>query len=175
MSARGGKGGEGAFPLKTIHAEYAEKAIERAERYRLLNWPEEAESICLDVLAADRDNQHALVVLVLALSDQLTQQSAAPRTRHAKKYIAKLSDPYQRAYLTGILHEREGRAQLARGFHGSSAYGAFREAMEFYEEAEKIKPEGNEEALLRYNSCVRTIERERLGPSGDEGPESMLE
>ena len=173
--AAGGKGQRALPALKSIHAEYAPKAIERAERYRLLNWPEEAESICLDVLRADPANQHAISVLVLALSDQLAQPGVTPRTRHAKEHIARLTDPYQRAYLTGILHEREGRAQLARGFHGSAAYAAFREAMDCYEDAEAIKPEGNEEALLRYNSCVRTIERERLEPSGDDGPESMLE
>jgi len=163
------------FTLKPIDEAYVTKAIEKAEHYRLLNWPEEAESICLDVLATDDDNQRAIGVLVLALSDLFSQPGAAPRVKQARAWVLKLSDAYQRTYLTGILHEREGRAHLARGFHGSFAYECFHDAMRWYESAEAIQPTGNQEAALRYNSCVRTIEREKLTPRDDDGAESMLE
>jgi hypothetical protein len=41
--------------------------------------------------------------------------------------------------------------------------------MDAYEEAEKIRPAGNDDALLRYNSCVRTIEHHGLVPHRDSG------
>ena len=66
------------FELKTLHAEALPRALEKAERYRLLNEPSEAESICLDVLAIDRDNQAALVTLLLALTDQFETAHRSP-------------------------------------------------------------------------------------------------
>src|ERR1700722_16262182 len=56
--------------FKPISPDAVPLALEKAERYRLLNEPAQAESICLDVLAVDPDNQRALVMLLLALSDQ---------------------------------------------------------------------------------------------------------
>jgi len=41
------------FELKTLSPESVPRALAKAERYRLLNEPVEAESICLDVLAVD--------------------------------------------------------------------------------------------------------------------------
>lgn len=163
------------FELKPIDESYLVKALEKAEHYRLLNWPEEAESICLDVLHTDDDNQRAIQVLVLALSDLFAQPGSAPRVKQAKGWVAKVQDAYLKTYLTGIIHEREGRAHLSRGFHGSFAYECFHDAMKWYQKAEALQPAGNQEAALRFNSCVRTIEREKLQPRDDEGPESMLE
>jgi hypothetical protein len=163
------------FALKPIDAAYVPKAVERAEHYRLLNWPAEAESICLDVLAADPDNQKALRTLVLALADQIMESGQAPRVAEAMQYVARLKDEYERTYLEGIVHEREGRAHLGRGTHGSFAYECFRDAMDCYERAEALAPAGNREAALRYNSCVRTIARERLTPLAPDAPEHMLE
>ena len=160
--------------FKPIDRTYVAKAIEKAEHYRLLNWPEEAESICHDILAVDPDNQKALHVLVLALSDQFLQQGANPRVKAAKQFVAKLIDDYTRSYMTGIIHEREGRAHLQRGFYASFAYESFRDAMHWYEKAQQIQPPGNQEAQLRYNSCLRTIQAERLMPREEE-PEQLLE
>jgi tetratricopeptide (TPR) repeat protein len=160
--------------LKPIEAGYLPRALEKAERYRLLNWPQEAESICLDVLAVDPDNQRAIEILVLALADQFLEQGRAPRTKQAREWVKKLDGAYERAYLSGIIHEREGRAHLTRGFDTSFAYESFRDAMECYEEAQAKAPPGNQEAVLRYNACVRTIERERLEPRDDD-PVALLE
>ncbi len=160
--------------LVPIDAAYVPGALEKAERYRLLNWPQEAESICLDVLAVDPDNQRAIEILVLALADQFLEQGRAPRAKQAKASVKKIVDEYERAYLSGIIHEREGRAHLTRGFDTSFAYESFRDAMECYQEAQRKAAPGNQEAVLRYNSCVRTIERERLEPR-DEDPVSLLE
>jgi hypothetical protein len=157
----------GAFELKKISPDGIPHALEKAERYRLLNDPQQAESICLDVLAVDGDNQDALRVLILSLTDQFTA-SAGGNAQDARKQISKLSDEYERAYYTGLVHERETRAYLERkNVVRSAAYDGFRQAMEWYERAEELRPPGNVDAVLRWNSCVRAIERERLEPEPD--------
>jgi hypothetical protein len=44
----------------------------------------------------------------------------------------------------------------------------------WFERAAAIRPEAEDEALLRWNSCVRTIRRNSLEPRAHE-PESLLE
>jgi hypothetical protein len=157
------------FQLKHISADGIPYAMERAERYRLLNDPAQAESICHDVLAVDADNQDALRCIILSLTDQFSASGAANAAREARAYIVKLSDEYERAYYNGVVHERETRAFLHRkNVVRSAAYNGFRHAMEWYERAEALRPPGNVDAVLRWNSCVRAIERERLEPAGDE-------
>lgn len=162
------------FELKKISPDGIPHALEKAERYRLLNDPQQAESICWDVLAVDGDNQDALRVLILSLTDQFTS-SAGGNAQDARKQISKLSDEYERAYYTGLVHERETRAYLERkNVVRSAAYDGFRQAMEWYERAEELRPPGNVDAVLRWNSCVRAIERERLEPD-PEGREAELD
>jgi hypothetical protein len=153
--------------LKLISKEAIAKAIERAEHYRLLNDPEQAESICLDVLAAEPDSQRALRVLVLAMTDQFGSGRGASSVQKAREYVTRLSDEYERAYYAGLVCERQARAYLAR-MAGSTAYEPFREAMEWYAKAERVRPPGNDDPILRWNSCVRTIRRERLEPRREE-------
>ena len=153
------------FQLKTISADGIPHALEKAERYRLLNDPAQAESICRDILAVDADNQEALRVLILTLTDQFGAHGAGHAAREARNYIIQLEDEYERAYYTGIVFERETRAYLARkNVVRSAAYDGFRHAMEWYERAEHLRPPGNVDAVLRWNSCVRAIEREQLEP-----------
>ena len=146
--------------LKPLSRQAIARALERAERYRLLNEPVEAESICLDVLAADPGNQSARVMMILALTEQLDEGDAriAPR---AQALLKDLHDEYERVYFSGIVAERRAKAQLRRGGPGSgyTAYEGFREAMGFFEKAEKIRPAGNDDALLRWNTCARILER----------------
>jgi hypothetical protein len=157
------------FELKRISVEGISHALDKAERYRLLNDPVQAESICHDVLAVDPDNQDALHCLILSLTDQFSAAGAANAAREARSCIAKLPDEYERAYYSGLVHERETRAFLHRkNVVRSAAYDGFRHAMEWYERAEALRPPGNEDAILRWNSCVRAIERERLAPADDE-------
>ena len=155
------------FDLKPISAAGVPSAIERAERYRLLNDPEQAESICLDVLEVDPSNQRALVVLILAITDQIRDGEASPNKAHA--YVAKLETEYHRNYFGGLIRERHARALLGRGPSRVFAYDAFREAMDLYEKAASLRPEGEDEAILRWNACVRTIRRGKLRPRPDEG------
>jgi hypothetical protein len=156
------------FQLKNISADGIPHALEKAERYRLLNDPAQAESICHDILAVDADNQGALRCLVLSLTDQF-EGGSGHTAREARTYIVKLVDEYERAYYSGLVHERETRAFLHRkNAVRSAAYDGFRHAMEWYERAEALRPPGNVDAVLRWNSCVRAIERERLEPARDE-------
>jgi len=54
------------FQIKPLSKENIPAALEKAERYRLLNEPMPTESICLDILEADPENQKAIVTLLLA-------------------------------------------------------------------------------------------------------------
>jgi tetratricopeptide (TPR) repeat protein len=146
--------------LKPLSRQAISRALEKAERYRLLNEPVEAESICLDVLATDPGNQLALVMMLLALTEQFEEGGARVATR-AQEVLKDLRDEYERAYYSGIVSERRAKAQLKRGGPGSgyTAYESFREAMSFYEKAEKLSPAGNDDAVLRWNTCARILER----------------
>jgi len=162
--------------LKAIEPAGIPHALEKAERYRLLNDPAQAESICRDVLAVDAKHQNALRMLILALTDQFGLPSGAHAPREARTLVATLADEYDRVYFTGIIFERETRAYLERkNVVRSAAYEGFRHAMEWYERAEQLRPHDTD-AVLRWNSCVRAIERERLEPeTRDSSAELPLE
>src|SRR5262245_31851578 len=102
------------FELKPISKEAIPRALARAERYRLLNEPQEAESICRDVVAADPDNQEALVMLLLALTDQFGRGSEVTITR-AREVLTLLHGEFEQAYYDGVIAERWGKAQLRMG------------------------------------------------------------
>jgi hypothetical protein len=146
--------------LKPITREGIPAALQKAERYRLLNESWAAESICLDVLEIDANNQEALVALLLSITDQFSED-LAESVRRAREVLPKLTDEYERAYYSGIICERRARAQLHRGSLGSADVAAewFREAMRWYEEAEAMRPHGNDESILRWNTCVRMLGR----------------
>jgi hypothetical protein len=159
------------FELKRITAKGLDAAVARAEHYRLLNQPRLAQSICFDVLEVDPDNQNALVALVLAMSDEFAAGSASPNG--ARGHTAKLTDEYQRHYYNGIIAAREGRALMGRGPAAALAYHAFRDAMDHYEKAEALRPEGNDDAILRWNACVRTIRDANLRPPPPDEPQLL--
>ena len=162
-----------SFELKALPRDGIKHALEKAERYRLLNDPAQAESICRDVLAIEPAHQDALRVLILALTDQFGS-AAATAAREAREHVRELRDEYERAYYTGIVYERETRAYLARkNVVRSAAYDGFRHAMEHYERAGELRA-GDVDAVLRWNSGARAIERERLEPEVA-GPELPLE
>jgi tetratricopeptide (TPR) repeat protein len=163
------------FELKPIARESIPRALERAERYRLLNEPREAESICLDVLEIEPENQSALQCLLLALTDQFAS-GVGQMLDQAKKILPRLG-PYEQKYYSGIISERFARQQLHSGHPGAkySAYAHLIEALEFYEDADALAPEGNDDAILRHNTCVRTIRWHRLVAPHPDGPELPLE
>ena len=146
--------------LKPITREGIPAALQKAERYRLLNDSSAAESICLDVLEIEPANQQALVMLLLAITDQFGDE-LSEGVRRARDVLPRLADEYKRAYYAGIICERRGRAQLHRSALGSAEVAAdwLHEAMRWYEKAEAIRPAGNDEAILRWNTCVRLLGR----------------
>jgi hypothetical protein len=163
--------------LKSLSKEAVPAALEKARQYRLLNEPVEAESICLDVLEADPDNQQALIIMMLALTDQF-ESELNPAFGNARELINRVCDGYCKSYYSGIIFERRAKAHLSRGGPGSDAlaYNWFQQAMEAYEEASKSRPAGNEEAILRYNTCARILlSHPELKPGYDVPEEHMLE
>lgn len=151
------------FELKSLHKEAVAAALEKAMHYRLLNEPGAAESICLDILQIEPDNQEALVTLVLAMSDRFARDYAIGDSQ-IQDYLSRIEDDYERTYYTGIIYERRAKAVLARGKPGSesTAYEFFRQAMNWFERAEAIRPQDNDDAILRWNGCARIIIRNKL-------------
>jgi hypothetical protein len=163
------------FQLKTLSPDAVAPALARAERYRLLNEPGEAQSICLDALEVQPDNQAALTTLLLALTEQFDNDMSC--VADAWTTVARLSGDYERAYYSGIVYERRAKARLRHGTPGCGpqAYEWLRDAMSWYERAEAIRPAGNDDALLRWNACARLIMRDHhLVPSPDERAEPIL-
>lgn len=149
--------------LKRISKEAIPRAVQKAERYRLLNQSWATESICLDILEVDPTNQPVLVMLLLAITDQFGAESRE-LARRAREVLARITDPYQKAYYAGIIDERLGHAQLAQGImHAEAmAYESLKDAMDAFEQAEQLRQPGNDDAILRWNTCVRTLQRLRL-------------
>jgi hypothetical protein len=149
--------------LKQISREAIPRAVQKAERYRLLNQSWATESICLDILEVDAANQPVIVMLLLALTDQFAAETFE-LTRRARALLGRITDPYQRAYYEGIIHERLAHAQLAHtALQGEAmAYESLRAAMDAFERAEPLRAPGNDDAILRWNTCARTLERLRL-------------
>jgi hypothetical protein len=149
--------------LKSLHKEALPAALEKAERYRLLNEPGEAESICLDILNVDPENEQALITLLLALTDRFEKGYGVSDTQ-TKELLTRMKSDYDRAYYSGIVAERRAKMKLRQNLPGCrfQAYDLFREAMNWFEKAEAIRPPGNDDAILRWNTCARIIGRNNL-------------
>jgi hypothetical protein len=164
------------FELKPLSKDAIPTALAKAERYRLLNDPTEAESICLDILQVEPDHQQALVMLVLALTEQFAE-GAPDLPRRARDVVNRLASEYEREYYRGIICERRAKAilQRPRSGYGPMAYEWLSEAMQAYERAEAIRPPGNDDAILRWNTCARTLNgNPRIKPRGDEALEPLM-
>ena len=145
------------YELKRISSAGIPEAIAKAGLYRSLNEPEEAESICSDILAIEAQHQLALRLLGLALTDQFTG-GASDRYREAEQSFRQLNDPYERLYYAGILYERRAKAQLNAGLPPHTLRPLFEQALRSFAEAERVRPAGNDDAILRWNRCVRLLQ-----------------
>ena len=143
--------------LKPLSKAGIAEAISKVEVYRYLNEPGEAESICRDILATDPNNQQALRLLGLAITDQFTGETS-DRYGESESVFRGLTSEYERIYHLGILRERKAKAQLRASRPPHTILPIFEEAMKCFEEAEKIKPPNNDDAILRWNRCVRLLE-----------------
>ena len=165
------------FNLKPIDASAIPAALQKAERYRLLNEPWQAESICEDILAVDPLHQQALITLLLALTDQFGR-GLEGRVRDAQGILSRIQGEYEKAYYAGIIAERQGNFQLRKRVPGSGygAYDLLKQAMTHYERAEQLSPPGNQSATLRWNTCARRLMRNpTLQPRDQEEFEPSLE
>jgi hypothetical protein len=147
------------FTLKPLSKNAIPSALAKAERYRLLNEPGQAESICLDVLRIDPDNADARAILLLSITDQFPHDMAATLVARATELALEFSGAYERAYYDGIVRERRARAVLQGYKYGAAAAATewLREAMECYERAEAVRPAHNDDAVLRWNACARML------------------
>ena len=163
------------FELKPLSRTAIPAALEKAQLYRLLSEPWQAESICEDILRVDPRNQTALITLLLAITDQFPVHISSGRAREA---LSRINGEYERAYYAGIISERSARARMRQGLPGANfkAYDEFTEAMRSYERAEPLRPEGNDDAVLRWNTCARTLSTNHdLRPQPEEIPEPVLD
>ena len=164
------------FQIKPISKESIPKALEKAERYRLLNEPMLAESICLDILDIEPDNKEAIVIILLAITDQFGS-STSDNMNRAKELLSQFPNEYDRQYYSGLICERLGKAKLNKRMTdgGFVAYEWLRDAMDHYEKAEELRPPGKDDAILRWNTCARLIMRNNLKPNDDNYFEPPLE
>ncbi len=155
---------------KPIHRESIPRALAKAERYRLLNEPSQAESICRDVLLVDATNQAALVSLILALTDMFGARRINPDD--ARSLVQRLESEFDRLYYSGVVEERSARALLLARHSPPDVHARLQSAMQNFDQAQQHAPPGNDDAILRWNACVRFINAMRLGdaPSEDRDP-----
>ncbi|HTL11276.1 MAG TPA: hypothetical protein VL588_02230 [Bdellovibrionota bacterium] len=167
---------EPKLELKPLSKEAVPSALGKAERYRLLNEPAAAESICLDILRVEPGHQQALITLLLALTDQFGKGYSVNLSQ-PRELLSRLEGEYAKAYYAGIICERWAKSMLHEGGPGTkhAAYGWFHEAMGWYEKAVRAHPSGNEDAVLRWNSCLRSIQRHRLTADNDGHSQPILE
>ncbi len=163
--------------LKRLSPEAIPAALDKAHHYRLLNEPTEAQSICLDVLEVEPGNQRALVELLLSWTDRFDRDGGR-FVGAARETVTRLESEYARAYYCGIVLERWAKAKLRRGGIGASAgaHDLLRQAMAKFDEAARLRAPGEDEALLRFNTCARLLdERNEIEMPAVDPREQMLE
>lgn len=162
------------FTLKPISHDSVDGALAKAERYRLLNEPNEAESICRDILQVDPGNREARVSAILAVTDQMHEDNTV--FSNALNLISGLDSEYDRDYYSGIAWERRAKAyyRAANMGSGRQVYDWLVKALGLFDRAADLRPSGNDDAILRWNACVRFLERHKeLQPGRDEIPEPV--
>jgi len=146
------------FELKALSRDAISGAMAEAERCRLLGEPFQAESICRDILAIDPANQEALIMLLLALTEQFDK---GINMHEPFEVLNRIAGPYERAYYLGIVHERRALSLFRHtDFHsGQAVHSLLLQAMTDYERAEALRTTGNDDAVLRWNACARFLRR----------------
>lgn len=146
------------FELKRLTPEGVPGALDKARQYRLLNEPGTAESICRDILQVDPAHHDGRILLLLSLTDQFVR-GIAGRYEEALAVAQGLEDGYEQAYYTGIVEERRAKAHHRADTPGSGAVARqwFRRAMQSFEQAARLRPPGDDSAILRWNGCARRL------------------
>ena len=162
--------------LKTLGADQVSSALAAAEQCRAGGEAETAESICTDILEVDPGNARAIELLLWSRVDLLGEGRYGGVER-AQEALALVQSDFERHYLEGVICEQQARFLIGkRGRHSSRvAYDWFRHAMDAFEEAARIAPD-RPEASLRWNACLRSIERDRhCAPDLDDGEDHGIE
>jgi hypothetical protein len=163
--------------VKPLSRDAIASALAKAERYRLLNEAEEAESICEDILAVEPSHQPAIMMQILAITDQFRDHGVSGNLSRAQDLLPLLEEEYCRCYYGGIICERRAKAYLNQNGlqHGAAVYDWFREAMRLFERAESLRSAGNDDAVLRWNACVRALARHpHLRPAPEEERDPIM-
>ena len=144
-----------SWELKKLADKNLVAAITLAKHYRDLNQPDEAESICRDVLDVAPANVDALRTLGLALTDRFPTAWMS-LFDEACATFNKLPNEYERVYYVGVAWERYAKAQLEAG-RAHNAIHAFEEALARFEEAAGLAAKDDPAPILHYNHCVRAL------------------
>ena len=162
------------FTLKPISHDSVDGALAKAERYRLLNEPHEAESICRDILEIDPANRQARISLILALTDEIPRRTEGVCQSHGA--VSSLESAYDRAYYSGIAWERRAKAVVTTAAQDPAAIstsGLPRRCC--FRGSGAPRPAGNDDAILRWNTCVRFLESHKdIGPKMEEVSDPIL-
>lgn len=145
--------------LKKISLDAVTHALELGERYRLLGEPDQATSICRDVLIVDPNNQTARRMLLLALTDQFARTKGGGTQHEAEMIAESLDSDYDRHYYLGVVFERWGRSLHMRAAPSHVAGDWISKAMAEYEKAAAHRAGDDDSALLRWNACARLLDR----------------
>ncbi len=145
--------------LKPLKPEAFSAALDKARRYRLLNEPDEAESICHDILESTPYHQEALITLLLSLTDKFPQSGINPAFEQAQEIVPRLDNSYSKSYYLAVIFERRAKFHLKHGGFGTGtlAHHWFIKAMDAFSQALSEDDPKNQEAVLRWNSCARIL------------------
>ena len=91
------------------------------------------------------------------MTDQFTG-GTGDRYREVEETFARLADRYEGLYYTGLYYERRAKAQLRTGQTPHAVFPLFERALHCFSEAEKLRPAGNDDSILRWNRCVRLLQ-----------------
>ena len=113
--------------------------------------------------------------LILALTDQLDEDNSGFSS--AITMISGLISEYDRAYYSGIAWERRAKAYYRAATMGCAreVYDWLVKALDLFEKAEQLRSPGNDDTILRWNACVRFLDRHKeLQPKAEEVPEPVI-
>lgn len=164
--------------LKTLTRGAIPSALEMARQYRSIGEPDEAESICHDILAVDPENQDALITLILSLTDRFSDDGVADAFEKARETVNRLSDQYCKSYYSGIVFERRAKHHFRNGSPGSGrlAYDWYVKALFAFNDALSSCDPNNQDAALRWNACARFINgHPHLKPQDKSEPDMLLD
>ena len=155
------------FELKSISEQSIPDALAKVERYRLLNEPSLAESICLDILAIVPDHQQALISLLLARTDQFHSNAQA---KGAQEVLAQIKGDYEQAY-----YARHHLGAFGKCSHSPWRTGGWRFRISRSAGCNGSLREGHEFCATRKRRCHSAMEHLRARDHAESGDPAVPE